>query len=114
MRLEGLSKSIQFLFLDVEPGTFRFLANHRRLSAKLMLSFAWSAQRIPSAVILGFLYRSRYFPFKYLVIYPHEAEWIPFRLTTSQNFCLTTKNTPWPLVRKRTLPTERRPLADEI
>jgi hypothetical protein len=35
-------------------------------------------------------------------------------LFSASGYQLTNKQTPWPLVRERTIPNERRPLLDEI
>jgi hypothetical protein len=47
-----------------------------------------------------------------------QESWNVFKLELSRLFiCITelkNKQTPWPLVRERTIPTERLPLVDEI
>jgi hypothetical protein len=68
----------------------RTLPSHRRLSAKLVPTFANRGCRVVSATdphgrILGFLDRSRYCFFKVLLNCTHEAEWTPFQTHYSEN-----------------------------
>jgi hypothetical protein len=57
-------------------------------------------------------HESQYMTLKF---YSKPARSFP-ELSSPMHFPDTFKNkqTPWPLVRKRTIPTERRPLVDEI
>jgi hypothetical protein len=59
--------------------------NYRRLSAKLVETFADSGCSVvratdPHGRILGFLHRSRYYFFQVAAHWTHETEWTPFQI----------------------------------
>jgi hypothetical protein len=63
---------------------------------------------VRTAVNLGFLDRSRYF---FIQVAPQLSS---RGLVDPVTDPLQNKQTPWPLVRTRTIPTDRPPLVDEI